>query len=72
MSKPVAPIIEEVGRGSNSDSESMAMSKCRELSEEHSVRLEKNIVNLTIEEDTNHQNPGEKLMATGTHMLCDV
>ena len=54
MSKPMAPIIEEVGRRSNSNSESMATSKCRELSEEHSVRLEKNIVNLTIEEDMNH------------------
>ena len=72
MSKPVAPIIEEVGRGSNSDSESMATSKCRELSEEHSVRLEKNIVNLTIEEDTNHQDPREKLTAIGTHVLSDV
>ena len=72
VSKPVAPIIEEVGCGSTSDSESMATSNCRVLLEDQSVRLEKIIVNLSIGEDTNHQDLGEKTMVTSTHVLCDV
>ena len=72
VSKLVAPIIEEAACGSTSDSESMATSNCRVLLEEQLVRLEKNIVNLSIEKDTNHQDPGEKLTATDTHVLCDV
>nr|POE82681.1 hypothetical protein CFP56_61986 [Quercus suber] len=54
------------------DSESMATSNCRVHLEEQSVRLERNIVNLSIEEDTDHQDTGEKHTAKGTHVLCDV
>ena len=72
VSKPVAPIIEEVGCGNTSDSESMATSNGRVLLEEQSVRLEKNIVNLSIGKDTNHEDLVEKLMVKGTHVVCDV
>ena len=71
-SKPVAPIIEEVGCGSISDSESMATSNRKVFLEDQSVRLEKNIVNLSIGEDMNNQDFGEKIMVTGNHVLCDV
>ena len=69
-SKPVVPINEEVGCGSTLDSESMATSKCRVLKEEQSVRLEQNIVNLSIGKETNHQDLGRKFMGKGKHVVC--
>ncbi|KAK9993994.1 hypothetical protein SO802_023697 [Lithocarpus litseifolius] len=72
VSKPVAPILKETGRGSTSESESMATSNYRAHLGEQSVRLEKNIVNLSIEEDKDHQDSGEKHSAKGTQVVCDV
>ena len=72
VSKPVAPIIDEVGHGCTSNSESMATSKCREYLEEQPVRLEKNIINLSIEEATGFHDPVEKHADTGTPILCTI
>ena len=71
-SKPVAPIIVEGGCGSTSDSERMATSKCRVLEEEQSVRLDQNIVNLSIGEETNLQDIGRKLSGKDKHVGCGV
>ena len=72
MSKLVAPIIDEVGRGCTSDSESMAISDYREYLEEQLVRLEKNIINLSIEEATGFHDLVEKHADTGTPVLCTI
>ena len=71
-SKPVAPIIVEGGCGSTSNSESMATSERRVLEEEESVRLDQNIVNLSIGEETNLQVIGRKLSGKDKQVGCGV
>ena len=65
----MAPTTDEAGRGCTSYSESMATSECRECLEPQATRLEKNIINLTIEEPTGYQVPVDKYAATSSPVL---
>ena len=64
--KSVAPTTAEASRDYTSDNESMAISKNKELSECQAVQLERNVVNLSIEESMGNQEPMERVEAMGT------
>ena len=68
VSKPVASTNDEEGRGCSSDSESMATSDCRVCLEPQAARLEKNIIELPINESMGYQAPN-KLAAMGSRGL---
>lgn len=69
VSKPMASITKEAGQGCISNSESMATSDSRDVLEVQAARLEKNVINLSIEESTSYQVPVERHDGTGIPVL---